>query len=141
MSALTTNDFMKMGFAQACMKAADIAYELEQLRAEIEALKQQVEQGKRDAIPEGFVLVPKEPNFDMLEAGYDELGKGEWVLSIYKAMIAAAQKPTHVLWATGEPGAPEAILDRNGEVALRLCKVCGRGECELDESCVPKEKS
>ena len=37
-STLTTNDFMKMGFAQACMKAADIAYKLEQSRAEIEAL-------------------------------------------------------------------------------------------------------
>lgn len=52
MRALTTNDFMKMGFAQACMKAADIAYELEKMRTEIEALKQQVAQGKRDAVPE-----------------------------------------------------------------------------------------
>ena len=55
MSTLTTNDFMKMGFAQACMKAADISYELEQSRAEIEALKQQVEQGKREAVPEGLI--------------------------------------------------------------------------------------
>lgn len=42
---------------------------------------------------------------------------------------------THTLWQTGEEGCPEVICDRNGEVVLGLCKVCGRGECELVEPC------
>lgn len=46
--------------------------------------------------------------------------------------------PDHTLWKTGEPGVPDAILDSNGEVVLGLCKVCGRGECELVEPCVPR---
>ena len=50
------------------------------------------EQGKRDAIPEGFVLVPKEPTNEMQEAFYVEIEKGEWAINTWEAMIAAAQK-------------------------------------------------
>lgn len=38
---------------------------------------------------------------------------------------------SHDLWETGEPGVPEQILDRNGEVVLWLCKACGKGEGDL----------
>lgn len=39
----------------------------------------------------------------------------------------------HDLWATGDAGVPEFILDRNGEVVLSHCRTCGRGESQLDE--------
>ena len=43
------------------------------------------------AIPEGYVLVPKEPSEAMLKAGNKSmLGSGNW-RTLYKAMIAAAQ--------------------------------------------------
>lgn len=42
---------------------------------------------------------------------------------------------THDLYKTGDPNAPQAILDRNGEVVLDLCKRCGRGEAELLGPC------
>ena len=44
--------------------------------------------------------------------------------------------PEHVLYKTGDPDAPSQIKDRNGEVALRLCRGCGRGEIELEEPCI-----
>src|SRR3546814_14731267 len=34
----------------------------------------------------------------------------------------------HQLYKTGDSDAPEQILDRNGEVALSLCRQCGKGE-------------
>jgi hypothetical protein len=43
--------------------------------------------------------------------------------------------PTHILYQNGDPQAPEQIKDRNGEIVLRLCKLCGRAEIELSEPC------
>ena len=42
---------------------------------------------------------------------------------------------THELFQTGDPSCPEQALDWNGEVALGICKNCGRVEVELDEPC------
>lgn len=42
----------------------------------------------------------------------------------------------HVLFETGDADVPDIICDRNGEVVLGLCKVCGKGEIELDQPCV-----
>lgn len=43
--------------------------------------------------------------------------------------------PAHNLYREGDPGAPDSIKDRNGEIVLGLCKRCGRGEAELTEPC------
>lgn len=43
--------------------------------------------------------------------------------------------PSHDLYKTGDLDAPDSIKDRNGEVALGMCKACGRGEIELVEPC------
>lgn len=37
----------------------------------------------------------------------------------------------HVLWKDGDFGIPDALKDRNGEVVLGQCKVCGAAEQEL----------
>lgn len=37
----------------------------------------------------------------------------------------------HVLYETKDVNRPSAICDANGEVALALCKVCGKAEGEL----------
>ena len=42
---------------------------------------------------------------------------------------------THVLFTSADRDAPDCIRDRNGEVVLGLCKICGRGEIELREPC------
>lgn len=44
-------------------------------------------------------------------------------------------RPAHVLYKTGDKDAPPAILDRNGEVTLGLCRVCRKGEAELGDYC------
>ena len=46
------------------------------------------------AVPEGFVLVPKEPTEKMLEAGYQDSfdAKGHEIKDIYKAMIKAQEQ-------------------------------------------------
>jgi hypothetical protein len=46
---------------------------------------------------------------------------------------------THDLYETGDPDAPDAIKDRNGEVVLGLCRKCGKAEVQLDEPCSPRE--
>ena len=46
------------------------------------------------AVPEGFVLVPKEPTEAMVEAGKDSSECGGWPDEIYKAMIEA-QEPAN----------------------------------------------
>lgn len=45
----------------------------------------------------------------------------------------------HRLFETGDFDAPEAIKDRNGEVVLALCRVCGKAEADLDgPNCFPR---
>lgn len=43
----------------------------------------------------------------------------------------------HELYKTGDADAPDAIKDRNGEVALNCCRKCGRGESDLTQPCIP----
>ena len=45
---------------------------------------------------------------------------------------------SHVLYTSDDAEAPEVIKDRNGDIVLCLCKVCGRAEIELDEPCTPR---
>jgi hypothetical protein len=52
---------------------------------------------------------------------------------------ARAMVMEHKLYETGDADAPDVIKDRNGEVVLGLCRVCGRGECELVEPCTNEE--
>lgn len=51
---------------------------------------------KANAVPEGFVLVPKEPTEKMIDAGVEETSV-DWKRLVfgYKAMIAAAQEPAN----------------------------------------------
>lgn len=53
------------------------------------------------------------------------------------ATPAAQTAASHVLYTNADRDLPSAICDRNGAVVLRMCKVCGRGEVELDEPCSP----
>lgn len=53
-----------------------------------------LEAAKSQAVPEGFVLVPKEPTKAMVEAGKDSSECGGWPDEIYKAMIEA-QEPVN----------------------------------------------
>lgn len=41
----------------------------------------------------------------------------------------------HLFFDRHDAGVPEAILDRNGDVVLRMCKACGQAEGELAKSC------
>jgi len=41
----------------------------------------------------------------------------------------------HDLYQTGDTDAPDQIKDRNGDVALELCKRCGQGEGDLLRDC------
>ncbi|MEY2152254.1 hypothetical protein AB7849_15220 [Rhodanobacter sp. 115] len=58
------------------------------------------------------------------------------VMKAAESIVRATQ--THVLYEKGDKDAPDSIKDRNGDITLGLCKVCGRGEAELVEPCTPK---
>jgi len=42
----------------------------------------------------------------------------------------------HDLWKDGDVGIPACVLDRNGQVVLGLCKICGQGEYDLAGDCI-----
>lgn len=48
-------------------------------------------QAKAQAVPDGYVVVPKEPTEAMVEAGKDSSECGGWPDEIYKAMIEAQE--------------------------------------------------
>lgn len=50
-------------------------------------------QAKAQAVPEGFVLVPKEPTKEMLDA--QDYIRDESAIEIYKSMLAASQEPAN----------------------------------------------
>lgn len=41
----------------------------------------------------------------------------------------------HDLYKTGDDDVPTSIMDRNGEVVLKMCRRCGLAENELDDCC------
>ena len=41
----------------------------------------------------------------------------------------------HILYETKDKDKPSSICDRNGEVVLALCKVCGGAEASLPTNC------
>ena len=41
-------------------------------------------------------------------------------------------KTTHKLYENDDEGIPKTIKDQNGEVCLRMCKICGAAESDLD---------
>ena len=45
----------------------------------------------------------------------------------------------HVLYERDDADAPDVIKDRKGDITLGLCKICGKGEAELVESCEPSD--
>ena len=42
---------------------------------------------------------------------------------------------SHIFYKTSDKDSPEQVLDRNGEVALNLCRVCNQAEGDLEEFC------
>lgn len=42
----------------------------------------------------------------------------------------------HQLYSNQDLDAPDFIKDRNGDVVLALCKICGRGEHDLEKGCI-----
>lgn len=56
----------------------------------------------------------------------------ESIGSVVDQEVSAAETGcNHLLYKDGDADIPEAILDRNGQVALDMCKVCGKAESEL----------
>jgi hypothetical protein len=41
----------------------------------------------------------------------------------------------HILYTNKDKDAPDSIKDRNGDVVLDLCKICGKAESDLDKPC------
>ncbi|MDV1092551.1 DUF551 domain-containing protein [Raoultella ornithinolytica] len=64
---------------------------LEELAEGIRALHPNA--GNSPAIPEGYVMVPKEATLDMLKAGAKQEMKGEAFQYVWQAMLAAAPQP------------------------------------------------
>ena len=73
-------------------KYIDGSYKNEQLRVYSEIWEASAWQAKAQAVPEGFVLVPREPTEEMIQAGRDERRDLGTVASTYKAMIEAQEK-------------------------------------------------
>lgn len=44
----------------------------------------------------------------------------------------------HILYETGDAGAPDVVRDANGDVVLAMCKRCGKVEVDLNGPCDPR---
>lgn len=51
------------------------------------------------------------------------------------ALPPSKTRQGHVLFAQGDLDAPDSIKDRNGDIVLDLCRICGKAEIELDAPC------
>lgn len=41
----------------------------------------------------------------------------------------------HVLFETEDADRPACVCDSNGDVVLSLCRICGKGEADLEQEC------
>ena len=64
------------------------------LRRKITEMKQP---GNSPAIPEGYVMAPKEPTEEMNKAGWSAMNEHDAINPTYRAMLAAATHDTHAL--------------------------------------------
>jgi len=48
-------------------------------------------------------------------------------------------KNKHILYTNDDLNVPECLKDRNGDIVLSQCKICGKAEAELSELCLPKD--
>lgn len=51
------------------------------------------------------------------------------------AAILGRAMVKHQLWEKGDAGLPTVLTDRNGDVVLGMCRVCGQAEAELEDAC------
>lgn len=51
------------------------------------------------------------------------------------AAILGRAMVKHQLWEKGDAGLPTVLTDRNGDVVLGMCRVCGQAEAELEDTC------
>jgi hypothetical protein len=84
-----------------------------------------------------FTCIKCEQNYTIPEPT-DECPVCGWSRKPAAPPYVAPGPQQHVLYETSDADAPDVIKDRNGEVVLGLCRVCGRGEIELSEPCGPK---
>lgn len=89
-------------------------------------------------IPHPAVLY-KAPNYGAAPLEPCKTPDALWVVDQTTARtIEQGVMSQHILYETSDKDAPDTIKDRNGEVVLGLCKICGRGEAQLIEACEPK---
>ncbi|HBW9904169.1 TPA: hypothetical protein MFX83_15325 [Klebsiella pneumoniae] len=65
-----------------------------------------------------------------------EIGINEKILQMLESNDgeSRSREDGHVLYETGDADAPDCIKDRNGEVVLSQCRLCGKGEVQIDGS-------
>lgn len=64
----------------------------------------------------------------------DITDEGNSVELVGTPKAAEMQPGSHVFYKTGDTDVPETITDRNGEVVLQQCRLCGKAEGELTEA-------
>lgn len=76
-----------------------------------------------------FDVIPEHPYWSSRQGR-------EWTIRADRLELEElSQWPTHQLYTDDDKDRPDVICDRNGQVVLGLCKRCGRGEAQLEESC------
>jgi hypothetical protein len=87
------NDDMLPPVRQDLIEEDSMPVEIIDRQAEqLDAAQAELESLRKDAVPDGWVLVPIEPTREMESSGRDASDAAYYVKQIYKAMIAAAPK-------------------------------------------------
>ncbi|ENO6831252.1 DUF551 domain-containing protein [Klebsiella pneumoniae] len=76
--------------------------------------------GNYPAIPDGYVMVPKEATLEMIKSGASAASNGMLIPGIYKAMLAAAECSIPMISDTWIP-VSERMPDENAEQQVLAC--------------------
>lgn len=90
-----------------------------------------------DGMPWYFQLKPGTLVIEDVSQEYKFWSKAELIAELTRRDNLAS----HTLYKRGDVGLPEAIRDGNGDVVLGLCRVCGRGEIELEQHNCREQKT
>lgn len=80
---------------------------------------------------------PDEPNKLNIDRIKDEMQDCIIIITEYKKKLLEIPiiRRIHVFYKTQDKDRPDAICDKNGEVVLKLCRICGGTEITLPTNC------
>ncbi|EPY4327337.1 DUF551 domain-containing protein [Klebsiella variicola] len=100
----------------------------------VKAVSEKVRAGNSPAIPDGYVMVPKEATLDMIKSGASAASNGMLIPGIYKAMLAAAECSIPMISDTWIP-----VSEQMPELGVRVLLYFSDYGGHIEDVCIVDE--